>query len=210
MDILRRLPAFVREEWKHDAWCQSKMMEWISFKVDDVSLQMPPAISGTTGPDGGRFEQLQNFNLWEWLRIDENLRAQLFFGNSQSTIWIEMLRLTINAAQQSTKSHKNVKNKQNIKWWSMYLAVDHHQSHVVDAITFFQMIEFFCLWTTLDTPQAAGNRRVRSFDFSFFFLLHLSGVVTVCLVKCHHCHGMLNGYRFQLSFRWKKIGYEKL
>lgn len=79
-------------------------MEWISFKVDDVSLQMTPAISRTTGPDGGRFEQLQNFNLCEWLRIDEDLRTQLFFGNSQSTIWIEMFRLAINAAQQSTKS----------------------------------------------------------------------------------------------------------
>lgn len=59
---------------------------------------------------------------------------------------------------------------------------------------YIQMIEFFCLWTTLDTPQAGGNRLIRSsssFDsiricfFFFFQIVYLFWwAVTVRLAKC--------------------------
>lgn len=61
---------------------------------------------------------------------------------------------------------------------------------------YIQMIEFFCLWTTLDTPQAGGNRHIRSspsFDsiqicfFIFQIVYSFWWAVTVRLAKCGHC-----------------------
>lgn len=72
----------VKNGKRNERRCQSNMMKWISFKVDDVSLQMAPAISQTTG---ARFEQLQIYaNDCKLMKI--SVLRTFFFSLRQFTV----------------------------------------------------------------------------------------------------------------------------